>query len=130
MVNKRAVDKKASAPVRFPAHFDKEVTPRLAAMCAVWGNLVACDAYTFGEALALIWARAWKLGAGYLPAPVQDELRDWLVTELSASILDDDPPPGVLSPSAALRLWASLSHVTDVTRATANADTGDQPDGQ
>ena len=125
MANKRPVDNKSSAPARFPAHFDKEVTPRLAAMCAVWGNLVACDAYTFGEALALIWARAWKLGAGYLPASVQDELRDWLVTELSASIVDDDPPPGVLSPSAALRLWASLSHVTDQT------DTmGDLSDGQ
>ena len=120
MANKRPVDKKASAPARFPEHFDREVTPRLAAMCRVWGNLVACDAYTFGEALALIWARAWKLGAAYLPAPVQDELRDWLVTELSASILDDDPPPGVLSPSAALRLWASLSQVTDKT------DQGDQ----
>src|SRR6187401_1397534 len=66
MANKRPVDNKSSAPARFPAHFDKEVTPRLAAMCAVWGNLVACDAYDFGEALSLIWARAWKLGAGYL----------------------------------------------------------------
>ena len=129
MANKRPVDNKSSAPARFPAHFDKEVTPRLAAMCRVWGNLVACDAYTFGEALSLIWARAWRLGAGYLPASVQDELRDWLVTELSASILDDDPPPGVLSPSAALRLWASLSHVTDVAHASQDS-TGDQPDGQ
>ena len=88
-------------------------------MCRIWGNLVACDVYSFGEALALIWARACQLGSGYLPDDVQDELRDWLITELSASILAD-PPPGALSPSAAIRLWASLGHVTDQT------DQGDQ----
>jgi len=111
MSNKRAVDKRSSAPARFPEHFDREVTPRLAAMCRSWGNMVACDVYSFGEALGLIWARAWQLGAGYLPDDVQDELRDWLITELSASILAD-PPPGALSPSDAIRLWASLDHVT------------------
>jgi len=120
MPNKRPVDKRSSAPSRFSEHFDREVTPRLAAMCRIWGNLVACDVYSFGEALALIWAHAWKLGAGYLDEDVQTELRDWMVTELSASILAD-PPPGALSPSAAIRLWASLEHVT-----TDNADMGDQ----
>lgn len=120
MPNKRPVDKLASAPARFPQHFDREVTPKLANLVAIWGNLVACDAYSFGEALALLWAYAWKRGAGYLPHDVQDELRDWLVTELSASI-DLDPPPGVLSPSTAMRLWASLEYVTTAT----DSDQGD-----
>lgn len=111
MPNNRPVDKKSSTPARFPYHFDKEVTPRLAELIRWSGNLVACDAYSFGEAVALIWRQAFKLGAGYLPDDVQHELHDWILTELGLSILAD-PIPGTLSPSNALRLWSSLAHVT------------------
>ena len=113
MPDKRPVDKKASVPPRFPYHFDKEVTPRLAELIRWSGNLVACDAYSFGEVVALVWREAFRLGAGYLPDDVQHELRDWILSELGASILAD-PIPGTLSPSNALRLWSSLRHVTEI----------------
>lgn len=112
MPNNRPGDKKASVvPARFPDHFDRHVTPRLAELIQWSGNLVACEAYSFGEVMSLLWREAYKLGCGYLADDVQDELRDWMLVELSASILAD-PPPGALSPSAAFKLWASLGHVT------------------
>lgn len=118
MPNKRPVDKKSSVPDRFPAHFDKEVTPRLAELIRWSGNLVACEAYLFSEVFDLVWHEAWRLGAGFLPGDVQDELQDWIATELGQSIAGE-PPAGALSPRAALSLWESLRHVTQ------GPDTGD-----
>lgn len=122
MTNNRPGAQKSSVPARFPDHYDRNVTPRLAELIAWCGNLVACEAYTFGEVVSLVWREAYRVGAGYLADDVQEELRDWILTELGQSILAD-PPPGALQPSAAIRLWASLAHVTHVQY---EPDTGDQ----
>ena len=128
MINNRPAPQKASAPDRFPYHFDKEVTPRLAELIRWCGNLVACEAFSFGDVVALVWREAYRLGAGYLPDDVQLELRDWILSELGASILAD-PIPGALLPSDALRLWSSLRHVTAVEYEPEPEPAGDQ-DGQ
>lgn len=101
----------ASAPARFPRDFDRNVTPRLTELVRWSGNLVACEAYSFGEALGMIWGEAYRLGAGHLPEADQERLRDWLMSELSSSI-EAPPPEGALTPEQARKLWESLRHVT------------------
>lgn len=123
MPNNRPVDNKSSVPARFPYHFDKEVTPRLAELIRWCGNLVACEAYSFGEMVGFVYAEAYRLGAGYLPDDVQLELHDWIMTELGESIFASQPP-GALLPSTVRALWEQLRHVT-----TLEYDAGDQDNG-
>lgn len=85
-------------------------------MLPLTAGLVACEAYTFTEAFALIWHEAQRLGAGFLPDDVKEELEDWLASELSAAVQAQlegrDIPEGALTPEQARKLWESLRHVT------------------
>ena len=73
------------APARFANDFRRVVTPVLKREAARLGNELADDLLSFPEAMAELLSLAYRRGAGYLPEPLQDELRDWL----SATLLDE-----------------------------------------
>lgn len=73
------------APSRFATDFRRVVTPVLKREAERLGSDLADDRLSFPEAMAELMSLAYRRGAGYLPEPIQDELRDWL----SATLLDE-----------------------------------------
>lgn len=94
-------------PPAFVNQFDRLLTPRLERLCMAQAYLVQCNVSSFGEAMASVWAYAWRMGAGFLSDRVQGELREWIRTTLIQHI-DAPTRDGLLTPEQALRLFADI----------------------
>lgn len=70
----------------FSYHFRTHAIPALRPIVAGQALAVAAGSIEFHEAVRAIWAAARNKGAMYLPDETFGELRDWILTTLSAEI--------------------------------------------
>lgn len=72
----------------FAVHFRDHVTPILRSTVKSQALAVAVGSIEFSDAVAAVWAVARSRGATFLSDGVVDELRDWILTNLSSEVND------------------------------------------